>query len=258
MTEQVSATRYQHGLDGKVVVVTGGSAGIGLATAQRFINAGATVYITGRRQPALDEACQQLGPRARSIRADVARLEDQKRLFTQIREEAGEVHVLIANGGGGGFCPLGEMSSDYIDQIIDTNLKGTVYTVQSALPLMPTGSAVVLMSSATAQRGIPGASLYAASKAGVRALARGWAQELKPRGIRVNVVSPGPVITPGLRSLVPDGQFDAMQQRMAEQSPSGRLGQTAEIAEAIYFLATAHGSYANGTELVMDGGLAQV
>ena len=258
MNEHNTSKKYQHGLAGKVVVVTGASAGIGLATAQRFIDAGVTVYITGRRPEALKEACEQLGENAHGICADVASEDDQRLLFEQIQQDAGAVHVLVANGGGGGFRPLGTMDSDYIDQIVDTNLKGSVYTVQSALPLMPPGSSVVLVSSATAQRGIPGASLYAASKAGVRALARGWAQELKPQNIRVNVVSPGPVLTPGLKGLVPEGQFEAMQQRMVEQSPSGRVGQAEEVAEAIFFLASDHGSYANGSEVVVDGGLAQV
>ena len=185
-------------LQGKIALVTGGSSGIGFATAKQFIGEGAFVYITGRRQTELDRAVTTLGIQAKSVRADASKLEDLDALYAQIQREKGRLDVLFVNAGGGSFAPLGQITEEQFDEVFDTNVKGVLFTVQKALPLIPAGGAIVLNASIVSVQGVPSFSVYSASKAAVRSFARGWTNDLKDRKIRVNVVSPGPIDTPGL------------------------------------------------------------
>lgn len=241
-------------LSGKIALITGGSAGIGLAVARRFAAEGAYVFITGRRQAALDRAVQQIGPDAAGIQCDTADLPDLDRVYAAIGRLKGRLDILVANAGGGAFVPLAAVSEEHFDATFDTNVKGTLFTVQKALPLFSDGGAVILTGSNTSVMGTPAFSVYSASKAAVRSFARCWCQDLKPRGIRVNVLSPGPTKTPGLQALAGSEQ----QAGLIAAIPLGRLGQTDEIAAAALFLASADGSFVNGIELVVDGGMSQI
>ncbi|HEX5341032.1 MAG TPA: SDR family oxidoreductase [Duganella sp.] len=246
-------------LQGKVAVVTGGTSGIGLATAQRFAAEGARVFITGRRQAELDKAAATI-PNATGIQADSSSSADLKRLFETIKEKAGRIDVLYVNAGGGSMAPLGAITEEHFDDAFDRNVKGLTFTVQSALPLLNQGASVILTSSTAGVVGTPAFSIYSASKAAVRNLARSWILDVKDRGIRINVVSPGPIHTPGLVELAGD---DAAAQQglldyLASQVPLGRVGQPEEVAKAVVFLASDDASFVNGTELFVDGGLAQV
>ncbi|RZT08399.1 NAD(P)-dependent dehydrogenase, short-chain alcohol dehydrogenase family [Duganella sp. CF402] len=246
-------------LQGKVAVVTGGTSGIGLATAQRFAAEGARVFITGRRQAELDKAAASI-PNATGIQADSSNSADLKRLFETIKEKAGRIDVLYVNAGGGSMAPLGAITEEHFDDAFDRNVKGLTFTVQSALPLLEKGASVILTSSTAGVVGTPAFSIYSASKAAVRNLARSWILDVKERGIRINVVSPGPIHTPGLVELAGD---DAAAQQglldyLASQVPLGRVGQPDEVAKAVVFLASDDASFVNGTELFVDGGLAQV
>ncbi len=246
-------------LQGKVAVVTGGTSGIGLATAQRFAAEGARVFITGRRQAELDKAAASI-PNATGIQADSSSSADLKRLFETIKEKAGRIDVLYVNAGGGSMAPLGAITEEHFDDAFDRNVKGLTFTVQSALPLLNKGASVILTSSTAGVVGTPAFSVYSASKAAVRNLARSWILDVKERGIRINVVSPGPIHTPGLVELAGD---DAAAQQglldyLASQVPLGRVGQPEEVAKAVVFLASDDASFVNGTELFVDGGLAQV
>lgn len=246
-------------LQGKIAVVTGGTSGIGLATAQRFAAEGARVFITGRRQAELDKAAASI-PGAIGIQADSSSSADLTRLFATIKEQAGRIDVLYVNAGGGSMAPLGSITEEHFDDAFDRNVKGLIFTVQSALPLLNQGASVVLTSSTAGSVGTPAFSVYSASKAAVRNLARSWILDVKDRGIRINVVSPGPVRTPGLVELVGD---DAAAQQglldmLAAQVPLGRVGELDEIAKAVLFLASDDASFINGAELFVDGGLAQV
>ncbi|MTV37381.1 SDR family oxidoreductase [Duganella radicis] len=246
-------------LQGKVAVVTGGTSGIGLATAQRFAAEGARVFITGRRQAELDKAAASI-PNATGILADSSSSADLKRLFETIKEKAGRIDVLYVNAGGGSMAPLGAITEEHFDDAFDRNVKGLTFTVQSALPLLEKGASVILTSSTAGVVGTPAFSIYSASKAAVRNLARSWILDVKDRGIRINVVSPGPIHTPGLVELAGD---DAAAQQglldyLASQVPLGRVGQPEEVAKAVVFLASDDASFVNGTELFVDGGLAQV
>ncbi len=246
-------------LQGKVAVVTGGTSGIGLATAQRFAAEGARVFITGRRQAELDKAAASI-PNATGIQADSSSSADLKRLFETIKEKAGSIDVLYVNAGGGSMAPLGAITEEHFDDAFDRNVKGLTFTVQSALPLLNKGASVILTSSTAGVVGTPAFSIYSASKAAVRNLARSWILDVKERGIRINVVSPGPIQTPGLVELAGD---DAAAQQglldyLASQVPLGRVGQPEEVAKAVVFLASDDASFVNGTELFVDGGLAQV
>jgi len=247
-------------LDGKIAVITGGSVGIGLATAKRFAAEGARVFITGRRQPELDRAISEIGQGATAVRADSGNLADLDRLYEQVKVGAGRVDIVFANAGGGSIQPLGEITEADVDAVFDGNVKGTIFTVQKALPLMTQGGSVILMSSIAGSLGLPGLSVYSASKAAIRNLARGWTADLKDRGIRVNVLSPGPVRTPGMVGLVgPDPkQQQAFVDMFAAQTPIGRVGDPDEIAKAAVFLASDDSSFVLGTELFVDGGQAQV
>ncbi|QYE33298.1 SDR family oxidoreductase (plasmid) [Polymorphobacter sp. PAMC 29334] len=247
-------------LTGKVALVTGGSTGIGLATARLFSAEGAKVFITGRRQDALDQAVAQIGGDVVGVQADSANLDDLDRLYNLLGHQAGHIDVLMANAGGGSLLPLGQITEKQVDDTFDSNVKGVIFTVQKALPLMGKGGSIILTGSTAASRGTPAFSVYSASKAAVRNLARSWVLDLKDTGIRVNVLSPGPVHTPGLVGIVGD---DAAHQQglldhFATQIPLGRVGQPDEIAKAALFLATDDASFVNGSELFADGGIAQV
>jgi NAD(P)-dependent dehydrogenase (short-subunit alcohol dehydrogenase family) len=247
-------------LQGKIAVVTGGSTGIGLATAKLFAEEGATVYITGRRQAELDAAVNSIGERAFGIQADSSSNADLDRLFETIRSRSGHIDALYVNAGGGSMQPLGQITEEHVADTFNRNVTGLLFTVQKALPLLSDGAAVVLTSSITGVTGTPAFSVYSASKAAVRALARSWILDLKDRHIRVNVVSPGPVRTPGLVELA--GTDPAAQQGLvdylASQVPLGRVAEPEEIAKAVLFLASSDSSFVNGAELFVDGGMAQV
>ncbi len=246
-------------LDGKIALITGGTSGIGLATAHRFIEEGAYVFITGRRQAELDAAVQHLGENSRGIQSDVAVAADLDRLFAAIQQEKGRLDIVFANAAVFEFAPLGQIDDDHFDQQFGINVKGLLFTVQKALPLMPDGGTVVLNGSVAGSKGMAAGSVYGATKAAVRSFARNWTMDLKERKIRVNVVSPGPVDTPGMRDLT--GHDEAGAERRASFGvglPLGRIGQSDEIAKAVVFLACDDSSFATGIELFVDGGMAQV
>ncbi len=246
-------------LHNKVAVVTGGSSGIGLATARRFIADGAQVVVTGRNQEALDAAVAELGDRATGIRGDVANLEDLDRLFAQVREQFGRVDVLFANAGIAPFVPSEAVTEEHFDRLFNINVRGLFFTVQKALPLLSEGASVILNASVVAQSGLPNTSIYSATKAAVRSLGRTLAAELSPRGIRVNVVSPGLIETPfwGKVGLSQD-DVDAFGEQVVGQTPLGRPGKPEEIAATVAFLASDDASYFTGADLVADGGMIQV
>jgi NAD(P)-dependent dehydrogenase (short-subunit alcohol dehydrogenase family) len=244
-------------LEGKIALVTGGSTGIGLATAQRFVAEGAYVYITGRRQPELDAAVKTIGSNVTAVQADASKLEDLDRLYAQIEREQGRVDVVFANAGGGEFAPLGTITEEHFDRTFNTNVKGLLFTVQKALPLMPDGGSIILNASIVSIKGLPSFSVYSASKAAVRSFARSWTNDLKARKIRVNVVSPGPIETPAIDRIAGENR-DGFLAQMAAGVPLGRVGQPDEIAKAATFLASEDASYVAGVELFVDGGYAQV
>jgi NAD(P)-dependent dehydrogenase (short-subunit alcohol dehydrogenase family) len=246
-------------LEGKVAVITGANSGIGLATARLFVQEGARVFITGRRQAELDDAVKSLGDRARGVRSDVASLSDLDRLYAVVRDETGRIDVLFANAGGGTLAPLGSITEEHFDSIFATNVKGTLFTVQKALHLMKDGGSIILTGSTTGTVGTPDFSVYSASKAAVRNFARSWILDLAPRKIRVNVLVPGATSTPGLHGLAPDESArEAMLGSLVAGIPLGRMGEPEEAARAALFLASDDSSFVNGSELFVDGGSAQV
>ena len=244
----------------KIAVITGGSSGIGLATAKRFAAEGARVFITGRRQAELDKAVAEVGSRATGILADSANLVDLTRLYAQVKAEAGRIDVLFANAGGGSNLPLGAITEKQFDDTFGSNVKGVLFTVQKALPLLVDGASVILTGSTASIVAMPAFSVYGASKAAVRSFARNWTLDLKDRHIRVNVLSPGPTATPGLAGLAGDDK--AAQQGLLDQLaagvPLGRVADPDEIAGAALFLASQDSSFITGIELFADGGSAQV
>ncbi|HDU8101194.1 TPA: SDR family oxidoreductase [Klebsiella pneumoniae] len=240
----------------KVALVTGGSAGIGLASAKALAKQGAKVYITGRRQEELDAAVRFIGPAARAIRADAAVLSDLDAVFATIAEESGRLDVLFANAGGGDMLPLSAITEAHVDRIFAT--RGVVFTVQKALPLLADGASVILTGSTAAVKGTANFSIYSSSKAAVRSLARSWALEVSDRGIRINVVSPGPVRTPGLGGLVAEADRQGLFDALAAGVPLGRLGEPEEIGRTVVFLASDESSFINAAEIYVDGGLAQI
>jgi NAD(P)-dependent dehydrogenase (short-subunit alcohol dehydrogenase family) len=247
-------------LEGKVAVVTGGSTGIGLAMAKRFVSEGAHVYITGRRQAELDAAAAAIGGGAIAARVDSADMAQLQALFDRIQADHGKLDVLVANAGGGSLLPLGQITEAQFDDTFARNVKGTLFTVQTALPLLGKGSSVILTGSTAASGGTEAFSVYAASKAAVRSFARNWIVDLKDRGIRVNTLSPGPIKTPGLVELV---GTDAAQQQgfldhLASAIPMGRVGDPDEVAKAAVFLASDDASFVTGVELFVDGGMRQI
>lgn len=243
----------------KVVVVTGGTSGIGLATAKAFVAEGAAVFITGRRQAVLDTAVKEIGGQITGVRADMTELADIDRLYDAVQQQHAQIDVIVANAGGGTMLPLGAITEEHYRQTFDTNVKGTIFTVQKALPSLKDGAAIVLMSSNAGSSGTPAFSVYGASKAAVRNLARSWILDLKDRHIRVNVVSPGPTETVGLTDVFGgEEQAEAIKDYLASQIPVGRVGRPEEIAKAALFLASADASFINGAELFVDGGITQI
>ena len=241
-------------LNGKTAVVTGGATGIGRAAARRFIDEGAIVFLFGRRQEALDAAVAELGPNARAVRESVSDLADLDRLYAAVKAERGTLDVLFANAGTGSLLPLGEITAEHIDETFDTNVKGTIFTVQKALPLMGPGGSVILTGSSAGTTGAPAFGVYSASKAAVRNLARTWAEDLKGTGIRVNVLSPGPTATELAREAVGEEGLKAF----AAMNPMQRMADPSEIGAAAAFLASEDSSYMTASELAVDGGLAQI
>jgi NAD(P)-dependent dehydrogenase (short-subunit alcohol dehydrogenase family) len=246
-------------LEGKIALVTGGNSGIGLATAKQFVNEGAYVFITGRREPELAAAVDQIGRNVTGVQGDVSKLGDLDRLFARIKREKGRLDIVFANAGVAKYAPLGKITEDYYDLIFDTNVKGLLFTVQKALPLMPDGASIILNASIVGSKGFSSNSVYSATKAAVRSFARTWTTDLKDRRIRVNAVSPGTIDTPGLRDLFASSETGQQRLKMISNGvPLGRLGTPDEIAKAVVFLATDDSSYITGTELFVDGGFAQV
>jgi hypothetical protein len=245
-------------LEGKVAVVTGGTTGIGLAVARRFAAEGASVFITGRRQAELDAAVEAVGHAAVGVRADMSILGDIDRLYDVLRQRHAQIDVLMANAGGGDFAPLGSITEEQYERTFGTNVKGTIFTVQKALPLLNAGASVILTGSTTSIKGTNAFSIYSATKAAVRNLARSWMLDLKDRGIRVNVISPGPIETPGLLGLAANAEEEKQLRDMLVASvPLGRLGRPEEVANMALFLASDEASFVNGAEFFVDGGEVQ-
>lgn len=246
-------------LQGKTALITGGSSGIGLATARRFVDEGAKVFITGRREAELASAAKQLGPQVTAIQSDISVMADLDRAFAIIREQTEKLDIVFANAGLGEFAPLGSITEEHFDHTFDVNVKGTLFTVQKALPLMPDGASIILNASIVSIKGTPAFSVYSASKAALRSFARSWARDLSSRKIRVNAVSPGSVPTPGYDQLgLNKEQMEAFLQLQSELTPLGRVGTPEEVANVVLFLASDESSYVNGIELFVDGGMAQV
>ena len=246
-------------LEGKIALVTGGTSGIGFATAKSFMTEGAYVFITGRRAPELAAAVKEIGSNVTGVQGDVSNLGDLDRLFEQIKREKGKLDIVFANAGTAKYAPLGQITEELYNSTFDTNVKGLLFTVQKALPLIPDGSSIILNASIVASKGLSSNSVYSATKAAVRSFARTWTTDLKVRRIRVNAVSPGSIDTPGLNELL--GSSEVGQQRLKMISnavPLGRLGKPEEIAKAVTFLASDDSSYITGAELFVDGGFAQV
>jgi NAD(P)-dependent dehydrogenase (short-subunit alcohol dehydrogenase family) len=247
-------------LGGKIALVTGGSSGIGLATARRLLAEGAYVIITGRRKEVLDEAVQMIGPDSiTAICGDVSNLRDVDRVFATIAKDVGALDIVFANAGSGSLLPLGSITEQQVDGTFATNVKGVVFTVQGALPLLRAGGSVILNASTTSIKGTPGFSIYSASKAAVRNLARSWIIDLRGRDIRVNVVSPGVVPTPGYDGLgLSADDIQAFIDLQVKNIPLGRVGMADEVAKVVSFLASDDSSFINGVELFVDGGMTQI
>jgi len=246
-------------LAGKVAVITGGNSGIGLATAKRFVEEGAHVIITGRREKDLKDAAAFIGKNVTTVAGDVSRLEDLNKLYAVVKEKHGHIDILMANAGGATIAPLATSTEAQFDATFDTNVKGLFFTVQKALPLFKDGGSIILTSSNANELGVPALTAYAASKAAVRSFARGWTAELKDRKIRVNSLSPGPIETPALEKVgLPPEQVDQAIAGFTSQVPLGRRGKPDEIAAVALFLASDESSYITGIDLAADGGMAQV
>ena len=239
-------------LQGKVAVITGGTSGIGLATAKLFVREGAYVFITGRRQKELDAAVQAIGRNVTGVQGDVARLADLDRLYEAVKAK-GRIDVVFANAGVAEFAPLGKITEEHFDKLFETNVKGTLFTVQKALPLLNDGGSIILNGSVGSVKGTPAFGVYGATKAALRSFVRTWTSDLKDRHIRSNVVSPGPTDTP-----IVDGQPEDAIARIVSTIPMGRMGEPDEIAKAALFLASDDSSFVTGIELFVDGGRGQV
>ena len=245
--------------ENKVVVVTGGTSGIGLATAKAFSAEGASVFITGRRKDALDAAVKKIGGQITGVQGDMSGLADIDRLYDAVQQKHGHIDVVFANAGGGEFAALGAITEEHYQRTFDTNVKGVLFTVQKALPLLRDGGSIVLTSSTTSVSGMPALSVYSATKAAVRNFARNWILDLKDRRIRVNAVSPGVTETAGLNELFGGGdQAEGTKDYLAGLIPAGRIGQPEEIAKVVLFLASDAASFINGVELFVDGGQVQI
>jgi len=246
-------------LEGKIAVITGANSGIGLASAKRFVAEGAHVYITGRRPQELNKAIQAIGANVTAIQGDVSNLDDLDRLFAKVRSDHGHIDILFANAGLGAQESLGKITVSAFDLVFGVNVKGTIFTVQKGLPLMRDGGSIILTGSTTGSMGTAAFSIYSASKAAIRNLARSWALDLKGTGIRVNVLSPGATATPGLLDgLARTGQKDAIIAGLIEQSPLGRIADPDDIADVALFLASDDSRSMTGSEIFADGGMAQV
>ena len=246
-------------LEGKVAVVTGGTTGIGLGIAQELAAEGAKVFITGRRQEELDAAVRAVGNSAIGVRSDVSKLSDLDHLYDVVQQHASQIDIVVANAGGGSFQPLGAITEEEYDKTFDINVKGTLFTVQKALPLLRDGGSVILTSSTSTTRALPAFSVYGATKAAIRNFARHWILDLKDRHIRVNAISPGATKTPGLQGLVSnDEQWRQFEQQLVALVPAGRIADPREIGRAAVFLASDDASFVNGIELFVDGGAAQI
>ena len=241
-------------LSGKTAVITGGATGIGRAAAKRFIEEGAFVFIFGRRQEALDAAAADLGANARAVQGSVSDLDDLDRLYAAVKAERRTLDIVFANAGAGSPLPLGKITAEHIDEAFDTNVKGTIFTVQKALPLMGKGGSIILTGSSAGTTGAPAFSVYSASKAAVRNLARTWAEDLKGTGIRVNVLSPGPTATELAKAALGEEGMKVF----ASMNPLQRMADPAEIGAAAAFLASDDSSFMTASELAVDGGLAQI
>lgn len=247
-------------LSGKVALVTGGTSGIGLATAKQFVAEGAYVFITGRRQTELDAAVNEIGKNVMGIQGDVSNLADLDRLYATIEQEQGRLDIIFANAGVGEFMPLGSITEEHFDKTFNINVKGLLFTVQKALPLIPEGASIILNASTTSIKGTPAFSVYSATKAAVRSFARNWTLDLKDRKIRLNAISPGVVPTPAYNPLwgLNEEQLKELMENLANNIPLGRVGTPDEIAKAVVFLASDDSSFVNGIELFVDGGMAQI
>lgn len=246
-------------LHDKVAIITGGSSGIGLATAKRFVSEGAFVFITGRRQEELDKAVEEIGRNVTAIQADSSSLADLDRVYETIKANKRRIDIVVANAGILEHATIGQVTEEHFDRLFSVNVKGLVFTVQKALPLMADGSTIILMSSTVALKGLGRSGIYAATKAAIRSFARNWIVDLKGRKIRVNVISPGPIETPGLAGAAPDAvALTAMMAGMAAQVPLGRVGAPDEIATTAVFLASDASSFINGADIQVDGGWAQI
>jgi NAD(P)-dependent dehydrogenase (short-subunit alcohol dehydrogenase family) len=246
-------------LDGKIALITGGTSGIGLATAQRFVQEGAHVFVTGRRKAELNAAIKAIGERATGIEGDVAKPADLDRLFARIKQDKGALDIVFANAGTAKYATLGSITEELFDQTFGVNVKGVLFTVQKALPLLRDGASIILNASIVASKGLASNSVYSASKAAVRSFARTWTTDLKHRRIRVNAISPGSIDTPGLSELFASSEVGQQRKQLISAAvPLGRLGTPDEIAKAVVFLASDDSSYIAGAELFVDGGFAQV
>ena len=244
-------------LDGKIAVITGGNSGIGLAAAKRLVSEGAYVFITGRRESELDAAAAEIGRNVTAVQGDVSNLADLDRLFATVKQRKGRVDILFANAGIAEGAPLGDITEEHFDRAFGINVKGTLFTVQKALPLLSDGASIILTSSVVGSKGLPNRSVYSATKAVLRSFARTWTTDLKGRKIRVNVVSPGAIDTPGLQGLA-QRNSDGLTELYRDRVPLGRIGRPEDVASAVSFLASDESSYVTGIELFVDGGLGQV
>ncbi len=246
-------------LEGKVAVITGGNSGIGLATAQRFVAEGAYVFITGRRQAELNAAVKLIGKNVTGVQGDVSNLADLDRLYATVKQQKGHLDIVFANAGAGQNAPLGAITEEQFDKTFNSNVKGVLFTVQKALPLLLDGSSVILNASIVSIKGMQTFSVYSATKAAVRSFARSWTMDLKDRKIRVNALSPGPIDTPGVRGIAQNEEhFQQLKAHLEAAMPMGRMGTPDEIAKAAVFLASDDSSFITGIELFVDGGMAQI
>lgn len=246
-------------LEGKIAVITGGNSGIGLATAKRFVSEGANVFIFGRRQNELDRGVSEIGKNVIGIQGDVSNLADLDRLFDVVKDQKGHLDILFANAGIAQFAPLGEISEEHFDKIFRINVKGLLFTVQKALPILEDGGSIILNASIGSSKGVGGSSVYSATKAAVRSFARTWTVDLKDRKIRVNAISPGPIDTPIFSSITQnEEQSELFKKNIVNAVPMKRMGSPDEVAKAVSFLASDESSYVTGIELFVDGGLAQI
>jgi NAD(P)-dependent dehydrogenase (short-subunit alcohol dehydrogenase family) len=245
-------------LEGKIAVITGATSGIGLATAKRFVEEGAYVFISGLYQKEVDEAVSEIGKNVDGIQSDVSNLADIDKMYDVVKDQKGHIDILFANAGIIQFAPLGEISEEHFDKIFDIDVKGLLFTVQKTLPIFQDGGSIILMASVGASKGSADLSVYHAAKAAVRSFARSWSLNLNQRNIRVNAISPGPIDTPFVNRVLNEQQTQQFIQNVVKATPIGRMGSPDEVAKAVSFLASDDSSYVTGIELFVDGGMAQI